>query len=525
MLIRNFAVAVSLLAVSRPIISNGMVLRDPSPSSKAAALSNGKPQVSPPSIEDKIDLDEHNNKASIEYGVWSPSSWRTKQSVQIPEYPDQNALEEVEEKLSNSAPLVFAGEVRNLQEQLALASRGKTFVLFGGDCAESFDEFSVDHIRDTFRVILQMSLILTQGGSKPVVKIGRMAGQFAKPRSNPLETIDGVTLPSYQGDNINSEHPFTAEARRADPERMLQAYDQCTQTLNILRAFSSGGYANLSRLHAWTLDFVETTPQGSKYRKLASVVEESLRFMSAIGIDLEAPNMQTVDFYTAHECLLLPYEEAMTRIDSTSGNHYDTSAHLLWVGERTRQPGFAHFEFVRGLSNPLGVKISDKASPEDVLEILNTFNPDNIPGRVTLITRMTAKGIREKLPAIIKAVQKADKNVVWVSDPVHGNGFQAENGYKTRDFNAIRDEVVAFFDVHRECGSHPGGIHLEMTGKDVTECLGGDTNAVELEGERGLASKYETHCDPRLNAMQSLELAFCVAEKMKEARDFESESH
>merc|ERR1711935_50768 len=275
----------------------------------------------------------------------------------------------------------------------------------------------------------------------------------------------------YQGDNINRESPFTAEARQADPDRMVEAYDQCAQTLNILRAFSSGGYANLSRLHAWTLDFVEETPQGSKYRKLASVVEESLRFMNAIGIDLESPNLQSVDFYTAHECFLLPYEEAMTRIDSTSGDYYDTSAHLLWVGERTRQPGLAHFEFVRGLANPLGVKISDKASPEDVIKILDTFNPKNIPGRVTLITRMTAKGIREKLPDIIKMVQDKGRHVVWVSDPVHGNGYKAENGYKTRSFDAIRDELDAFFDVHKQMGSHAGGIHLEMTGKDVTEVV------------------------------------------------------
>lgn len=504
----NFAAsaltAMVMVVLATTSCCTGMVVKNPPPITTNTAAS--------PTTTTTAAANKENNK-------WSPFSWRSKKSVQIPVYPDEDALNQVEQRLAKSAPLVFAGEVRSLQEQLALASQGKTFVLFGGDCAESFDEFSVDHIRDTFRVILQMSLILTQGGSKPVVKIGRMAGQFAKPRSNPMETIDGVTLPSYQGDNINRESPFTAEARQADPQRMIQAYDQCTQTLNILRAFSSGGYANLSRLHAWTLDFVEETPAGSKYRQLASVVEESLRFMNAIGIDLESPNLQSVDFYTAHECLLLPYEEAMTRIDSTSGQYYDTSAHLLWVGERTRQPGYAHFEFVRGLANPLGVKISDKAAPDDVLEILRTFNPDNIPGRVTLITRMTAQGIRDKLPAIIKAVQKADLNVVWVSDPVHGNGFQAENGYKTRDFANIREELIAFFDVHRECGSHAGGIHLEMTGKDVTECVGGDTNAVTLDGERGLASKYETHCDPRLNAMQSLELAFCVAEKMKEGRE------
>lgn len=500
---RQILLPIILGAIASMNLAMGMVLREPAP----------KVPVDPTSDNNKAAV----SSSSSDDGKWSPSSWRAKESKQIPIYPDQEALEEVEKKLSKSAPLVFAGEVRTLSDQLALASQGQAFVLFGGDCAESFDEFSVDHIRDTFRVILQMALILTHGGAKPVVKIGRMAGQFAKPRSSPTETIDGVTLPSYQGDNINRENPFTAEARQADPKRMVEAYDQCSQTLNILRAFSSGGYANLSRLHAWTLDFVEATPTGSKYRKLASVVEESLRFMNAIGVDLESPAMQQVDFFTAHECLLLPYEEAMTRIDSTSGMYYDTSAHLLWVGERTRQPGFAHFEFVRGLQNPLGVKISDKASPEDVLEILNTFNPDNIPGRVTLITRMTAQGIREKLPAIIKTVQKEGKHVVWVSDPVHGNGFQAENGYKTRSFDDIREELVAFFDVHRECGSHPGGIHLEMTGKDVTECLGGDTNGVTMDGERGLASKYETHCDPRLNAMQSLELAFCVAEKMREA--------
>ena len=451
-------------------------------------------------------------------GGWTPASWRTKEAKQIPVYPDQAELKRVEEDLASVYPLVFAGEIRNLSEQLAAASMGEAFVLFGGDCAESFDEFSVDHIRDTFRVILQMAVILTYGGSKPVVKIGRMAGQFAKPRSSPTETIDGVTLPSYQGDNINREEPFTAEARQADPNRMVEAYNQCTQTLNILRAFSGGGDARLDRIQEWTLDFVGKTPIGSRYRKLATKIEESMRFMKAVGVNLEGKDFASVDFFTAHECLLLPYEEAMTRIDSTTGKHYDTSAHLLWVGERTRQPGFAHFEFVRGLANPLGVKISDKATPEDVLEILDTFNPDNVPGRVTLITRMTAKGIREKLPAVIKAVQAAGKHVVWVSDPVHGNGFQAENGFKTRSFDAIRDELEAFFDVHRECGSHPGGIHLEMTGKDVTECLGGDNDGVTMEGDRGLASAYETHCDPRLNAMQSLELAFCVAEKMREAQ-------
>jgi len=457
--------------------------------------------------------------SSLKLGEWSPSSWRLKEAKQIPKYPDQDHLEAVEKKLANSAPLVFAGEVRTLEDQLAQAALGNAFVLFGGDCAESFDEFSTDHVRDTFRVILQMSLIMTYGGGKPVIKIGRMAGQFAKPRSQPTETIDGVTLPSYQGDNINQEDPFTEEARQAQPDRMVRAYDQCTQTLNILRAFATGGYANISRLQAWTQEFIDMTESGSRYRKMSAKVEESLRFMKAIGINLDGPEFSTTDFFTAHECLLLQYEEALTRKDSITGRWYDTSAHLLWVGERTRQPGFAHFEFVRGIANPLGVKISDKASPEDVIEILDTFNPKNIPGRVTLITRMTAKGIREKLPAIIKMVQDKGRHVVWVSDPVHGNGYKAENGFKTRSFDAIREELDAFFDVHKQMGSHAGGIHLEMTGKDVTEVVGGDNDAVTMDGDHGLASRYETHCDPRLNSIQSLELAFSVAEKMRERDD------
>jgi 3-deoxy-7-phosphoheptulonate synthase len=416
MLLRTLAVTASVMTLG----SNGMVLKEPIATSNAAASASG---------------------------AWSPSSWRTKPSVQIPTYPDQDALKECEEKLANCAPLVFAGEVRSLSDELAAASAGEKFVLFGGDCAESFKEFSTDHIRDTFRVVLQMSLILTHGCAKPVVKIGRMAGQFAKPRSSGTETRDGVTLPSYQGDNINSEEPFTEEARQPDPYKMVKAYDQCTQTLNILRAFSTGGYANISRLAAWTLDFVEETPAGSKYRELSTTVEESIRFMKAIGVDLDGPSFSQVNFYTAHECLLLPYEEAMTRIDSTSDKWYDTSAHLLWVGERTRQPDYAHFEFVRGLENPLGVKVSDKASPEDVLEILRLFNPNNIPGRVTLITRMTAKGIRESLPGMVKAVNESGlAKPVWVSDPVHGNGYADETtGIKTRNFDAIRDELIAFF--------------------------------------------------------------------------------
>ena len=480
----------------------------------AAALS--APELSPLGVKSIREHAVATPQFSRPTSAWEPGSWRSFPAKQIPEYPDAEKLAAAEAELRGSAPLVFAGEVRALQEDLAKACLGDGFVLFGGDCAESFDEFSVDHVRDTFRVILQMALAMTYGCAQPIIKIGRMAGQFAKPRSNPLETIDGVTLPSYQGDNINSETPFTADAREASPSRMVKAYHQCSQTLNILRAFSTGGYADINRLHAWNLDFVEQTAPGSRYRKLASKVDESLRFMRAIGVDTSTTTFRQTEFYVAHECLLLPYEEALTREDSTTGQWYDCSAHLLWVGERTRQPDHAHFEFVRGIQNPLGVKISDKASPQDVLDILDAFNPDNIPGRVTLITRMGAEKLRTHLPPIIRAVQASGKHALWVSDPVHGNGYTSENGFKTRDFDAIRAELEAFFDVHMECGSHPGGVHLEMTGKDVTECIGGDTNSVELEGARGLGAKYETHCDPRLNSIQSLELAFSVAERLSE---------
>jgi 3-deoxy-7-phosphoheptulonate synthase len=444
---------------------------------------------------------------------WSPGSWRNFEATQIPKY-DEEKLRAAEEELAASAPLVFAGEVRTLMSDLGRACKGDGFVIFGGDCAESFDEFSVDHVRDTFRVILQMALICTYGGGQPVIKIGRMAGQFAKPRSSSTETIDGVTLPSYQGDNIN-EDVFTAEAREPNPSRMVKAYHQCAQTLNILRAFSTGGYADLSRLHNWNLDFVEQTEAGSMYRRIATKVEESLRFMRAIGVDTTSPEFTQASFYTAHECLLLPYEQAMTREDSTTGRWYDCSAHLLWVGERTRQPGFAHLEFVRGIQNPVGVKISDKASPDDVIEILDTFNPKNVPGKVTFITRMSADKLREHLPAVLNRVKDEGRAALWVCDPVHGNTSTSSNGFKTRDVAAIKAEIEAFFDVHEQCGTHAGGIHLEMTGKDVTECVGGDINGVTVDGPRGLDTKYLTHCDPRLNSAQALEIAFAVAERLR----------
>lgn len=443
---------------------------------------------------------------------WSPSSWRNFEIQQDVEYPDQEALQKVEQDLSRCAPLVFAGEVRTLQESLAKATLGEGFVLMGGDCAESFDEFSVNNVRDTFRVILQMALTMTYGGGQPIVKIGRMAGQFAKPRSSTTETIDGVTLPAYRGDNVNGE-AFTEEERTPDPNRMMLAYNQCAQTLNILRAFAVGGYADISRLHAWNLDFMERTKEGSMYRSLAWKIDESLRFMRAIGIDTTRAALTQTNFYTAHECLLLPYEQALTRQDSTTGRWYDCSAHMLWVGERTRKPGRAHFEFVRGISNPLGVKISDKATPEDVLEILETLNPQNTPGRLTLVTRMGADKIREKLPPIARAVRDSGRPVLFISDPVHGNTYKTESGYKTRNYDAIKEELTGFFDVMAQLGMHAGGVHLEMTGQDVTECVGGDVGKVDVED---LNQRYVTHCDPRLNGRQALSLAFEMAELMRE---------
>lgn len=429
----------------------------------------------------------------------------------MPTYEDQAEVDAAVEEMSNCAPLVFAGEVRNLSEQLAKASQGQGFLLMGGDCAEAFKEFDVDHVRDTFRVLLQMALVLTFGSALPVIKVGRMAGQFAKPRSEPDEVKDGVSLPSYRGDIINGEE-FTAEARRNNPANMVKAYHQSAQTLNILRAFSTGGYADLSRIHAWNLDFVEQTEEGSRFRQFATKVDESLRFMKAIGVDTSAPNFKQTDFFTAHECLLLPYEEALTRVDSTTGRYYDCSAHMLWVGERTRDVDGAHFEFVRGIGNPLGVKISDKCTPDELIRICDSMNPQNIPGKLTIVVRMGAEKLRKNLPGLIRAVQREGKSVLWISDPVHGNTYKTENGFKTRSFDNIRDELRAFFDVHDEMGSHPGGVHLEMTGEDVTECVGGLSDVTE----ETLPDRYNTYCDPRLNGAQALELAFLIAERMRE---------
>mmetsp|Transcript_2016 Transcript_2016/g.4643 ORF Transcript_2016/g.4643 Transcript_2016/m.4643 type:complete len:506 (-) Transcript_2016:152-1669(-) len=443
-------------------------------------------------------------------GVWSPTSWKTKTVSQAPKYEDEEELDAAVDKLGKCSPLVFAGEVRTLHEQLARACSGQGFLLMGGDCAEAFEEFNVDHVRDSFRVLLQMALVLTFGSAMPVIKVGRMAGQFAKPRSEPDEVRDGVSLPSYRGDIINAEE-FTAESRRHNPFKMVEAYHQSAQTLNILRAFSTGGYADISRLHAWNLDFVEQTDEGSRYRKFATKVDESLRFMKAIGVDTAAPAFTKTDFFTAHECLLLPYEQALTRLDSTTGRWYDCSAHMLWVGERTRELDGAHLEFIRGINNPVAVKISDKCTPDELINIIDTMNPQNIPGRLTIIVRMGAEKLRKNLPGLIRAVQREGKSVLWISDPVHGNTRKTENGFKTRDFENIRAELRAFFDVHDEMGSHPGGVHLEMTGEDVTECVGGMSDVTEAT----LEQRYNTYCDPRLNGAQALELAFLIAERMR----------
>jgi len=448
---------------------------------------------------------------SLSAEPWSPGSWKNAVAKQMPIYDSQEELEGVVSVLDKVAPLVFAGEVRSLNEKLARVSQGQGFVLMGGDCAESFDEFNVNHIRDLFQVMMQMALVMTFGGAMPVVKVGRMAGQFAKPRSSPDETIDGVTLPSYRGDIVNREE-FTAEARRNNPQLMVEAYHQCAQTLNILRAFSSGGFADMSRLQAWNLDFVASTEEGSRYSALAAKVDESLRFMRACGVDTTSQEFTTVDFYVAHECLLLPYEQALTRQDSITKKWYDCSGHMLWVGERTRDLDSAHLEFCRGIGNPLGVKISDKCTPDELISTIETMNPTNIPGKLTLIVRMGADKVRKNLPELIRAVQREGKAVVWISDPVHGNTRVTASGLKTRDFDKMRAELDAFFDVHDEMGSHPGGMHLEMTGEDVTECVGGISGVTD----ETLGDKYLTACDPRLNGSQALELAFLVASRMRD---------
>lgn len=440
---------------------------------------------------------------------WKPDSWKSREALQQPNYEDQDELETALQEIANRPPLVFAGEARSLQAQLANAAAGNAFVLFGGDCAESFKEFRADNVRDTYRVLLQMSVILMYGAGVPVVKLGRMAGQFAKPRSEDMETINGVSLPSYRGDNINSSE-FTPEARRPDPSRLLKAYDQSCSTLNLLRAFSNGGYASLQRVTKWNLDFMEDKERGAEYRALADKIDAALAFMAACGIDEDSPSMQSTDFFTAHEALHLGYEERLTRLDSTTEEYYGCSAHFLWCGERTRQPDGAHMEYFRGISNPIGIKISDKSDGESVVSLVKQLNPENVPGRITLISRMGAEKLREHLPRLIRAIEDAGLNVLWVTDPMHGNTVKTDSGFKTRPFERVRDEIMAFFEVHEQMGTHPGGVHLEMTGQDVTECTGGTAEVTIGD----LELRYLTHCDPRLNASQALELAFLMSSKL-----------
>jgi len=441
---------------------------------------------------------------------WAPDSWTRHEARQLPDYPDAAALHAATDQLRNYPPLVFAGEARNLTADLAEVSAGKAFLLQGGDCAESFAEFHPNNIRDTFRVILQMAVVLTYASKLPVVKLGRMAGQFAKPRSTPTETIDGVELPSYRGDNVN-DIAFTPESRIPDPQRMVRAYAQSAATLNLLRAFAQGGYANLHQVHRWTHDFLGSSPWGKRYRETADRIGEALDFMEACGINpATVPQLAQTTFYTSHEALLLPYEQAMARQDSLTGDWYDTSAHFLWIGDRTRFEGSAHVEFLRGIGNPIGVKCGPSLEPDALLRMLDTLNPGRVPGRMTLITRYGHDKIEAHLPRLVRAVTREGHPVVWSCDPMHGNVVKAATGYKTRPFERILAEVRGFFAVHRAEGTHAGGIHAEMTGQNVTECTGG---AVDVT-EQSLADRYHTHCDPRLNASQSLELAFLLAEML-----------
>jgi 3-deoxy-7-phosphoheptulonate synthase len=446
---------------------------------------------------------------------WTPKSWRSKPAKHIPEYQDQAKLAEVEKTLAGYPPLVFAGEARQLKADLAEVAEGRAFLLQGGDCAESFAEFHPDNIRDTFRVLLQMAVVLTFAAGSPVVKVGRIAGQFAKPRSAPTETQGGVTLPSYFGDNINGIE-FDAAARQPDPERQLRAYSQAASTLNLLRAFAQGGYADLNFVHRWNMGFVADSPEGHRYEELATRISETLDFMKACGIDADStPQLQQTDFYTSHEALLLGYEQAMTRVDSTTGDWYDTSAHMLWIGDRTRAPEEAHVEFMRGIKNPIAMKCGPSLDPDELVRLCDVLNPENEPGRLTLIARFGSEKVGEGLPPLIRAIEREGKKVIWSCDPMHGNTIKAANGYKTRPVDRILKEVQDFMAVHRAEGTHAGGVHFEMTGSDVTECLGG---AIEVT-EDSLSDRYHTHCDPRLNANQALELAFLIAEGLKAERE------
>ncbi len=441
---------------------------------------------------------------------WTPESWRGFPALHQPTWPDSAELEQVEKALSSLPPLVFAGEARSLKAELARVANGEAFVLQAGDCAESFDGFNADAIREKLQVILQMAVVLTYSSGVPTVKIGRIAGQFAKPRSQPTETVDGTELPSFLGHMVN-DLPFSEGNRRPNPERLVQAYNQSSSTLNLLRAFTKGGFADLHRVQAWNQEFVASSAQGQRYSDLAAEIDRALRFMEAAGVSSNHPEIHEADFYTSHEALILEYEQALTRQDSLTGDWYDCSAHMVWIGERTRQLDGAHVEFCKGINNPIGCKVGPTATPEEVIGLCEALNPHQEPGRLTLITRMGADTIRERLPELLSAVKESGHPVVWITDPMHGNTFTSESGHKTRHLDDVTSEVTGFFEAHQEAGTWPGGIHVELTGEDVTECLGG----AEPVGDSDLGKRYETMCDPRLNGRQGLDLAFRVSELLR----------
>ena len=448
--------------------------------------------------------------------TWEPNSWRSLPISQVPDYPDPQRLKKVEAKLEKRPPLVFAGEAQNLRTSLGAVANGKAFLLQGGDCAESSAEFSANNIRDSFKVLLQMAVVLTYGASLPVVKIGRMAGQFAKPRSASTEVIGGIELPSYRGDMINGM-TFSEAERIPDPRRLLRVYEQSASTLNLLRAFAQGGLADLTKVHSWVADFLKDTPQAQRFGALAERIEECLNFMKACGITPEnARPLAETDLYTSHEALLLGFEQSLTRRDTITDEQgwYATSAHMIWIGDRTRQLDGAHVEYMRGISNPIGLKCGPSLKPDELIRLIDILNPDNIAGRLTLIVRMGADKVRAGLPPLLKVVKSSGAKVVWCCDPMHGNTIKASSGYKTRRVDDVMAEVVGFFDAHDEVGTYPGGVHFEMTGQNVTECVGGVVDVTEAS----LGDRYHTHCDPRLNGAQALELAFLLADLLKRRR-------
>lgn len=446
--------------------------------------------------------------------IWTPSSWREKPILQQPTYPNQEELNKVLDELKNYPPLVFAGEARSLKSQLANVANGEAFLLQGGDCAESFSEFKASNIRDTFKALLQMAVVMTYAGGLPVVKVGRLGGQFAKPRSSDTETLDGVTLDSYRGDIINGVD-FTSQARTPDPERMIKAYNQSAATMNLLRAFATGGLADLHQVHQWNLDFAHKGGINQKFEDLAEDIEKSLKFMEACGVNSKTyRTLRETDIYTSHEALLLPYEEAFTRKDSITGKWYDTSAHMLWIGDRTRGYDDAHVEYMRGINNPIGIKAGPTMDPDDLVRLVERLNPENEAGRLNVIVRMGADKVGDGMPKLIRAIEREGMKVVWSCDPMHGNTIKSSNNFKTRPVDAILTEMKQFFQVHKAEGTFAGGVHLEMTGKNVTECIGGSF----IVTEEDLHSRYHTHCDPRLNADQALELAFLIADSLKDAK-------